>query len=492
MKRLGQFVVKVFLIDDEKWAAQALLTRHPIYELIQCVSGKELKRGPFVINFTVICDRNAALASRLLREAYWLSTFSYPGLTVKFHLLSPVAQEIKNTMRLEFPAMFEALPDADMTSHVTFLAEDLTLPALSDYRLAGYVDKIEAMPNSFNYYVIDAGNDISSLNLAIRLREWNVRSCVAGRTPLQNGSQPRIAFYCKDPDIAYLAENMVVQTVDHGSSWYNNYNLISFGLLTDSYSWDAMDGGYWERVAESVHLQYCGIAWNAADDVKNENLVDYYARMYNRDSSMAAALYLPYQMFQIGTANAEHIMSDAPLGTVGSEDANAKLAHDMGDQFREAIGENGKVLIPELVCIEHARWIRWAYSRGWRAAPPEQVLFYMEEGNPKQQLYIARLHGCLCASQELAVLAEQMKQALTPDDGKQPHKNDWKRFAASREKDTVKLNNTDRATTIGWIYTPKDFAEFDRSHVLASAELIEARWIEHEPPAPVQEALNGI
>ena len=57
---------------------------------------------------------------------------------------------------------------------------------------------------------------------------------------------------------------------------------------------------------------------------------------------------------------------------------------------------------------------------------------------------------------------------------------------------TVKLNNTDRATTIGWIYTPKDFAEFDRSHVLASAELIEARWIEHEPPAPVQEALNGI
>ena len=90
------------------------------------------------------------------------------------------------------------------------------------------------------------------------------------------------------------------------------------------------------------------------------------------------------------------------------------------------------------------------------------------------------------------MLAEQMKQALTPDDGKQPHKNDWKRFAASREKDTVKLNNTDRATTIGWIYTPKDFAEFDRSHVLASAELIEARWIEHEPPTPVQEALNGI
>lgn len=492
MKRLGQFVVKVFLIDDEKWAAQALLTRHPIYELIQCVSGKELKRGPFVINFTVICDRNAALASRLLREAYWLSTFSYPGLTVKFHLLSPVAQEIKNTMRLEFPAMFEALPDADMTSHVTFLAEDLTLPALSDYRLAGYVDKIEAMPNSFNYYVIDAGDDISSLNLAIRLREWNVRSCVAGRTPLQNGSQPRIAFYCKDPDIAYLAENMVVQTVDHGSSWYNNYNLISFGLLTDSYSWDAMDGGYWERVAESVHLQYCGIAWNAADDVKNENLVDYYARMYNRDSSMAAALYLPYQMFQIRTASAEHIVSDAPLGTVGSEDANAKLAHDMGDQFREAIGENSKALIPELVCIEHARWIRWAYSRGWKATTPDQVLFYMEEGNPKQQLYIARLHGCLCASQELAVLAEQMKQALTPDDGKQPHKNDWKRFAASREKDTVKLNNTDRATTIGWIYTPKDFAEFDRSHVLASAELIEARWIEHEPPTPVQEALNGI
>ncbi len=39
-------------------------------------------------------------------------------------------------MRLEFPAMFEVLPDADMTSHVTFLAEDLTLPALSDYRLA--------------------------------------------------------------------------------------------------------------------------------------------------------------------------------------------------------------------------------------------------------------------------------------------------------------------------------------------------------------------
>lgn len=47
---------------------------------------------------------------------------------------------------------------------------------------------------------------------------------------------------------------MVVQLEEHGDRWYNNYSLIPFGMLINRYSYDNLSGGYFEKAAQSAHL----------------------------------------------------------------------------------------------------------------------------------------------------------------------------------------------------------------------------------------------
>lgn len=481
LKRLGDFIIRVFIIDDEKRAAQALLADYPLYNELRGLSQDTLIKGPVTLNFTIICNADTSLATRLIRESYWISCFSYPGLTVKLNLISPQAAEVKQELRLNFPSMFVNIPDASHTSSIRVLDEMFEISSISDYRLIQHFDAIEATKNSFNYYVIDIGDDVSNLNLAIQLREWSIRNKIDNGKRPQNKTLPTIAFYCRDSDIAYLSQNMVVQAVNHGDKWHNNYNLVPFGMLHDYYSWNAIDGGYWEKVAESTHLQYCGIKSNAASVEKISCLTDYFSRNYNRDSSMAVALSLPYRLFQVRNSTDEHIIPYAPIDNLNLSNENADIIDTMAEQFRMAIKDpsDKSKITNALLYSEHVRWIRWAYSRGWKSASPEQVLLYMNAGNPKQQLYIARLHGCLCSIADLQILSEKMVEELLPtEDGNVYHQKDWKRFAARREKIFQRKVSNERVFSDDYEYIPKNFTEIDSSNILATADIIQTLWFD--------------
>lgn len=128
---------------------------------------------------------------------------------------------------------------------------------------------------------------------------------------------------------------MVVQMTDCGNSWYNNYNLISFGSLRDRYSWDQLDGGYLERVAESTHLEYCGCEASASLETKTDYLKDYFDRSYNRDSSMAVALSMTYRLFQTDVNSTDHILADA-----GSEDSIEVQITALAEKFEGALADH--------------------------------------------------------------------------------------------------------------------------------------------------------
>lgn len=491
LKRLGNFIVRVYIIDDEKRAAQALLTDYPLYNLLKGLSQETLVKGPVTLNFTVICDTNTSMAIRLIREAYWISSFSYSGLKVKINLISPNAALIKQALRFDFPSMFVDIPDADQTSSIHVLDESFDITSISDYRLIQHVDALEATKNAFNYYVINVGDDVSNLNLAIKLRELSIRNKIdSGKRPYGKGL-PTITFYCKDSDIAYLAQNMVVQAVDHGDRWHNNYNVIPFGMLHDSYSWNAIDGGYWEKVAQSAHLQYCGLNTNAPSSKKISGLIEYFSRNYNRDSSMAVALSLPYRLFQVKNSTGDHITPSAPIDSLDLNSENYEIIVDMAEQFHSAINDpvNKEIILKQLLYSEHVRWIRWAYSRGWKKADPEQVILYMNAGNPKQQLYIARLHGCLCSIEDLKLLSERMVEELQPnEDGNISHKQDWIRFAARREADGFQIKTSDdRIYSYDYKYIPKNFTEIDISNIFATADIIQTLWLEEKERINVAE-----
>lgn len=480
LKRLGNFTVRVFIIDDNKWAAQHLLANYPLYNTIKGISYNTLVKGPVTINFTVICRDNNPLTSWLVREAYSICCFSYPGLKVKINLISPAAEEIKRELRLNYSEMFSELPDCEHVSSVSFLKEDYSITALTHHSVSQHFDAIESKDNSFNYYVVNIGDDIENLNYGIKLREWSIRNKIKdGKQPTRK-NLPTIAFYCKNSDIAHLSQNLTVQTIDHGNRWYNNYNIKPFGMLRERYSWTSIDGGYWEKVSESTHLQYYGLKPTDSDEKKISALKDYFSRSYNRDSSMSVALSLPYRLFQVKHDGKDHIIPYASIDNTDVNGENEDVLNKIAEQFRATINDPLKKdqTYKDLLYYEHSRWLRWAYSRGWKKATPEQVITYMRAGNPKHQLYTARLHGCLCSVDELKDLSEAMINELdTRKDGGALHNKNWARYAAKRERITIDATDEERNYSSGYSYTPKDFIKIDKSNIEATADILETQWL---------------
>lgn len=473
MKRLGNFTVRVFTIDDSKWAAQSLLYHHPLFRPFEHLDGRRLKHKPVTLNFNIISSGNTDLTCWLIREAFWMGCFHYSGITIAINLISPDAEEIESRLRFDCPGMFADLPDSEYTSKILPLHEQkcVKVKSVFDTEVISFLND-RYVDADYNYCVINVGDDIENLNYGIKIREWSIRKLIEDGKKPQSRNLPLIAFYCKNPDVAHLSQHMVVQMTDCGNSWYNNYNLISFGSLRDRYSWNRIDGGYLEKVAESTHLEYCGCSPSDSLEVKTDYLKDYFDRSYNRDSSMAVALSMPYRLFQTDVNGTDHILADIDLEDSAAEET-AALAEEtaaLAEKFDSAMADPSRrdELKKNLLLYEHSRWLRWAIARGWKKAAPEDVVLYMKAGNPKHQLYIARLHGCICALQELDELADAMCKCA-----ENTSRSDWSRFAAKK--------------TGYYKYIPKDFADIDKMNIRDTGKIITTAWIPEKIKEPEAE-----
>lgn len=488
LKRIGEFTIRVYIIDDAKWASQYLLLKHPLYDLMKNISHSRLNKGPININFSIIGNGYPELTKRLIREAYWLSCFSYSGLSVKIHLISEDATLLRSELSLDFPEMASIENPSDHVSSV-FVLQDVehTSCSTSTYNVIGQLNKLEAMQNSLNYYVVNLGDDIQNLNMGIKLRERTIRNCVEKEQSMRGKQLSTIAFYCQDANIAHLSQNIVIHTIDHGNRWYNNYNIHPFGMLRDRYSWDSIDGGYLEQISQSTHLQYCGVKPSDSETKKISKLRDYFTQCYNRDSSMAVALSLPYRLFQIPHEKGEHILPYAPIDFINHEADNEDIIKEMASQFSNVMKNHiqSETIKANLLRYEHNRWLRWAQSRGWVKATPTQVVQFMKDGNPKQQLFVARMHGCICSIEELKDLSDKMLNVLVIDeDGKQPHQNDWKRFAdgepiyLTEEKHltTKSIGKSKNSYISSYKYRPKDFTTIDLSNIESTHNILQVEW----------------
>lgn len=488
MKRLGNFTVRVFTIDDSKWAAQSLLYHHPLFRPFEPLDGhNRLKKGPVTLNFNIISSGNTDLTCWLIREAFWMGCFHYSGITIAINLISPDAGEVESRLHFDCPGMFDDLPDSEYTSKILPLNVQKCVKSIFDTEVISFLNDRHKDAN-YNYYVINVGDDIENLNYGIKIREWSIRKLIEDGEKLQSRNLPLIAFYCKNPDVAHLSQHMVVQMTDCGNSWYNNYNLISFGSLRDRYSWNRIDGGYLEKVAESTHLEYCGCSPSDSLEVKTDYLKDYFDRSYNRDSSMAVALSMPYRLFQAGVNSTDHILADIDLEDSAAEGA-AALAEEtaaLAEKFDSAMADSSHCdeLKKNLLLYEHSRWLRWAIARGWKKAAPEEVVRYMKAGNPKQQLYIARLHGCICSLQELDELADAMCECA-----ENTSRSDWSRFAAGRKPIFLDNRGEKRKSSYisYYIYTPKDFASIDKMNIRDTGKIITTAWIPEKIKEPEPE-----
>ncbi len=407
LKHMDGLTVPVYLLDDAKWSAQYLPALHPVFYPVRSVSKSRLLQGQklYIIHFTVIALKNDDLTNWLIREVFWMGCFFYKKLTLSIHVISPEAELIESRLRFECRGMFDSLPDSENISSVKFSFTKLPSALLRSPKLTEQIENCSQSDSAFYYYVINTGSDTENLNLGIRLREWSIRRAVLSKERINQTTFPIIAYYCQDPDTAHLSESMVVQMEEHGDSWYNNYALIPFGMLTDHYSFNNISGGYFEKMAQSTHLQYCGISSAEPENSsrRTEAMESYFNRCYNRDSSMAVALSLPCRLFQTSVrSGADHII---PTGwNILNSDSyiNSSSVEEMAKAFENC--DN----IGDLILYEHARWTRWIISRGWMASSPDEVIAYIKAGNPKQQLYIGKLHGCIGSLEDLKALSRKM------------------------------------------------------------------------------------
>ena len=464
LKRIGNICVRIHIIDDGKWPAQYLLSRKPLFMGLQDFNSVDLHKmkKKININYVVITSQNDDLTNWLIREAYWLGCFYYSNITFSISVISPEAQQIEARLRFDCPDIFSPdIPDSNKVSKVVVNPCTL-IDNLSSSNLFSELVKLNRQgDNTLSYYVVHAGDDVASMNLSIKIREWTIRNQLEeGKRP-DRVSLPTIAFYCTNSDIGYLSNKLIVQTMDHGNNWYNNYNIIPFGMISDRYAWDEIDGGYFEKMAQCTHLQYSGIEISATEEEIKDGLTSYFNRSYNRDSSMAVALSLPYRLFQTpAIRTSKHIMPPNGWDIMNANffddpDEFTDILSEMADHFKKSI-KNDDILKQNLLYYEHSRWLRWAISRGWVKANVNDVITYMKAGNPKQQLFIAKMHGCICSVEDLKYLSQEMCRNA--------NEKNWERFAEKRES----IHK----------YLPKNFVTTDTSNIEKTPEILQTKWLE--------------
>lgn len=481
--------IPVHLLDDNKLAAR-VLAKHPLFYPIRKLGNHK----PSSLNFIVV--GNTPCCEWVLREAFWMLTFRNRNIRTKITIIAPDSDKVIARLKFKCPDMDNgklsgSFPEMD--------------PVPCDFNTIGIVTEIEKRMNGENaYLVIDTGLGTFNAALAIKIREIAIRRYIQLSDDELNKEFPVIAFRCQDPDIANLTHRSIVLNESFGYKWFNNYALIPFGSAEQNYHWDALTNNLFERLGLNVHLQYYRdqalLKGNAAEYDKKYKDAEkaFWARSYNRDSSIAVAMSLPYRMYQCSLDDKPILpigldpLENRPLSILDddsffSEDAlksysikfkeaGVKAAEASGKKSggwetaeyqkkykirvsanypsekqgifldesnnlcRYSIEDDTESELYQLAEWEHNRWIRFMISRGWTIAEIRHMKLYYQEENKRQQLYIGKMHPCIVPYEKISKV-DKAWNALT---GK---------LGSFKENDISAIQMTERVLDMEWTKT---------------------------------------
>lgn len=456
LKHAESRCIRVHLIDDNKAAAQQLLSRHPLFYHIQSFSSNELNESQKTINYVVVGDNTEKLTEWLVREAFWMGCFNYRGVTLNITVMSPLASKLESKMKGKFSGMFKSLDDLDDVSKVKF--DFVQIVDISSCEIEKKLNELDTKRSSF-YFVIAAQDSVDGLNTSKRLREWSIRKEIQkGNSITSTASLPIIAFYCSNDTVAHLSRSISVQSIDSGGSWYNNYRLIPFGMNSELYHYNNLANNIMDEISSCVDLQYSRVETTANADIVIAGLQKFYSRVYSRDSSLAVALSIPYRLFHMpdndGSATkSDHIVPRGWSIMNGNAYTDSQSIKMMAEKFKRGLKDEST--IEQLLVYEHARWCRYMLSRGWVKANPSETIAYMNSGNPKQQLFIASMHGCICPVEDLSLLQQEIYRRIKDEERKE-------KYAPDVEKSDA------------WDF----FTAMDRSSIISTPDLMLRTWLQ--------------
>ena len=418
-KNLEGNILRIHILDDDKTGAQYLLSRHPLFYPV-----REVGTGSPTLHFVIV--GSDACAEWLVRESFWMLTFLPGEIKAKIIILAPDAGQFYNRLVTKLPGFRKDREFSHSVSNKLRTPIEYKNTELDNYNLNLELEKL-LKSKEYLYFAISTGDDEKNLSLGITLREYMIRNVVytVQESSGKEGSVldklrdlPPIAFRCRDENIAFLSRHLVVNNLDSGDSWYNNYALIPFGARSERYTWQNLDGGLIEKLSLCVHMEYCGAPLYQESQpfteeesaVRETALQSYYGRQYNKDSSRSVALSLPYRLFNIRETRSSsadgngcrlvraawNILDSDSYYSAGMLSKFAEQTAFLLPQEADFPDPAVRDTIEKLSAWEQLRWSRYMLSRGWMPADVSQVKEYTSGEYKKHQLYIARLHPAIC------------------------------------------------------------------------------------------------
>jgi len=415
--------VKIYLIDEKKRSADYLFAQHPLFYPLTFSFNKDRLESAESTLIIVSDNKDIQYTSWLIRDAFWMLPHSSPKMHSKIIVLSPYASAIATELVAECPGLsaFASIVNQqsgekeDLKTPTKIDINDISFPKMEFHPIATNVRAFQTTirdiikEDIFPYFVIDSNSDLMAVTLGKKIRETLIRGAVTAHQ-LGNYSSDCtvIAIRTQNPDFAGLTQDLIVpKETEHDALFFSDYKLITFGSIKDIFSWDQLTGGTIEFISQCMHLQYCSQAddYDFKKEPSQEDIWSYYHRLYNRSSSFAAAMSLPYRLFEAGISPLRWVISN-DYDIYWEESSRQILANDFSKLLADETIKNE--MINRLARYEHTRWCCYMLSMGWIPADKNQTAHYINNGVDRHTLQIAKMHPCICSWTDLKLLYNEL------------------------------------------------------------------------------------
>lgn len=468
LNHLSNYQIAVYILDDDKQTAQQLLSFHPLFYPIKSIDFKLLSKSVKeaakqtksknsdntferpILNFIIL--GNTRVAEWLVREAFWMMGFKDNLIESRITILANDGESFEAKIKSKYPGMVKGNLKIDGIEFPVI--EGITV----DYDSPKLYQEINKLLDisRYNYFAVATESDEENLSLATKVRELLIKNYVSNRKEQDLVMSPPVAFLCRNDNLSWISKEMIVEEEDEGDRWFNTWNLIPFGEISRRYSFNNITGGTFEELARCIHYQYNNVnpkeVYMQNSDGTYEHTEkwkkatkDYYLRQYNQDSSYSSALSMPYRIFQFQDNAGNQIIPSAWSICQTTVFSSVNQLKALSTRLWHFSNETKRTEQEQSVAEwEHARWVKWMISRGWMPANIDEVVFAIEHGNPRHQLFVAKLHPCICSYKDLKILQNALLTRCKM-------KKDFFTY------DLLNIQDTNRLLALEWIQSiPKE------------------------------------
>lgn len=477
-------VIRIYLIDEAKLSADFLFAKHPHFYPLTFERNKSEEKK--TISLVIVSNNpDHRYLKWLIKEGFWTLPRFDASVKTKITVISPYASEIGYSIITECPGLAGYSTIEGQIKGTPLMIDDIKFPSI-DFKQTSFTDRSlnNELKATFStgdhlYYIIDSESDLKGIQLGITIRELSIKKAIEDyRISIYSKKDYVIAIRCLNADYSALAQELIIpKEEEHANCWFNDYNFITWGSTYDLYSWDQLNGGIIESLAQCIHLQYSGSSYSKDDCQKH--LASYFRRLYNHDSSFSAALSLPYRLYEANVIPRAWFIQNPDAWW------NEQVRKELAENFRRKLfhnndGKPDEQLLTRLAQYEHMRWCCYQLTRGWLPVDDnQQMIQYMIAGVTRHSLQIAKLHPCICSWKNLETLHKALSDAAT----RKIDYRDLKNF------NIIKNDSMMEFQTAISPYLDKKFKKFfapdedysyfqriDNQNIEQTAEILETKW----------------